>query len=634
MSFESFHFLRPTWLAALLLLVPLLAWARRRHRNSAGWKRICDPHLLRHLLTIPAGRSARWPLALFALGWVSTSIALAGPTWQRLPRTAFEQPSRTVLVLGLAPSMNQRDVAPSRLARARHKLQDALDQMNGGSVALVVYREEAFPATPLTDDTRVLRESIPLLETNLTPGRAVLPARGIEVAAELLKPVGLSGAQILLVTDGADDDPAATRAAAGKVARAGARLSVLGIAGEDATLASVASAGHGAFSELSADGRDLDRLLGTGGSTFGASLVKSEIRTDEWRDLGAWLVWIPLLLAPLAFRKGWATAALFALLIQLPAGSAEAGIRDWFERADQRGSRAFAADQYEAAAESFEDPAWQAAARYRAGDFAGASEALASRSDPQSQYNLGNALAKAGHLDEAMTAYERVLATNPEDEDARFNRDLVKRLLDQRQKQNPSPSGDSSGNGEGSDEGGEPKSQEEAGSSTGSDRGSAANERSSDPSATSEAASQNEGGAEQANAAPDRSSHAEEGQAADGSGDPATQGAASSETEENEADADSSVASVGTEPRTGSDAQISPSRSGASDATADARQTEGARPVESGAPPSVAPPSPRERDMARWMRRLPDDPGGLLREKIRRDYLRKQEMRLRRGGRL
>ncbi|HEB89648.1 MAG TPA: VWA domain-containing protein, partial [Deltaproteobacteria bacterium] len=391
---HDFHFLRPGWLAALLLLVPLLWWAWRRPGHAAGWERVCEPHLLRHLLTTPGRQSLRWPFALFAIGWTAACIALAGPTWERLPQTAFKEPARTVFVLGLSPSMNQRDVAPSRLARARHKLLDALDQQKGGSFALVLYREEAYAASPLTDDAEVLREMIPLLDTTLTPGRQVHPARGLETAAELLEPVGLSGARILLVTDGADDDPARTRRVARELASRGAHLSVLSIAGTDASLAALASEGNGNLAVLTADGSDLAKLFDGRGIDFGSSLARSEIKTDEWRDMGAWLVWIPLLLAPLAFRKGWASAILLVAFLQIPTSPAEAGLRDWFERPDQRASRAFEAEDYETAARNFEDPAWQAAAHYRAGDYESAARALEGRTDPVSAYNRANALAR------------------------------------------------------------------------------------------------------------------------------------------------------------------------------------------------------------------------------------------------
>jgi len=568
----------------------------------------------------------RWPAVLFGLGWASTCIALAGPTWERLPQTAYKEPSRTILVLGLTPSMNQRDVAPSRLARARHKLQDALDDVKGGSVALVVYREEAYPAVPLTDDREVLREMIPLLSTDLAPGSRVLPVRGLEVATRLLGPVGLGGARVLLVTDGADDDPEATRAFAKTMASQGVRLSVLSVAGENAALSTLASVAGGVYSKLTADDGDLDRLLGTPETVLGTSVRKSEVQTDEWRDMGAWLVWVPILLAPLAFRKGWAAVILLVVLIQLPANDAQAGVRDWFERADQRGSRAFSAEDYDRAARSFENPEWRAAAHYRAGDFAEAAAALEGQEDATSDYNRGNALAKDGKLEQAVAAYDEALAAAPEDEDARYNRSLVQKLLDKEQQKQDSTS---------SDDATEKQENADANSDSNQDKGQSGDaspdSTASDQDAGQQAGSQKATAEDRAEAKPESSES--EGQKTPGSDPQSGQAGSASEAVKpadsgNEEPSPRATAANESAAERDRDGEPNDDASGMSrHAASEPVPTESDRDSETGAPSGVAPLSPQEQEMARWMGRLPDDPAGLLREKIRRDYLRKREAR-------
>ena len=66
-DWADFHFLRPEWLLALALLIPL-CWAGIRGRRSAGaWRGVCDAHLLKHLITNGGGGTRLWPLALMAL---------------------------------------------------------------------------------------------------------------------------------------------------------------------------------------------------------------------------------------------------------------------------------------------------------------------------------------------------------------------------------------------------------------------------------------------------------------------------------------------------------------------------------------------------------------------------------------
>ena len=102
---EGLHFLRPAWLLALPLVLLMLWAALRRPRSGGAWRRACDAHLLEHLMRRSDATTSRWPPAVVAAGWIAACVALAGPTWERLPQPAFEEPTRTVLALELSPSM-------------------------------------------------------------------------------------------------------------------------------------------------------------------------------------------------------------------------------------------------------------------------------------------------------------------------------------------------------------------------------------------------------------------------------------------------------------------------------------------------------------------------------------------------
>jgi Ca-activated chloride channel family protein len=410
----------------------------------------------------------------------------------------------------------------------------------------------------------------------------------------------------VLLTDGADDAPEATRAAAAAAAGRGARVSVLGIAGDPGgELETLARAGGGTFAALSADDQDLEQIARAPELSLGASLSKREQQTDAWYDFGIWLLWVPLLLAPLAFRKGWATAALAVVCFQLPAPSAHAAVLDWFERPDQRGARAFADEEYEASAAAFEDPAWRAAALYRSGDFASAAAQLADLPDPESSYNRGNALAKSGQLEEALAAYDAALAVQPDDADARFNRDLVARLLEE---QEPPPQDGSDAENSDDDERSEASEDSEGdGSAQPESPESDASGEDSGEEGEPQSGDEAEGGAESANGGE---------QPADADTEPADAGeeSAGGDTEAEDA------ASPSAEPQGESSTAEAPSPGGAPDAPAEQAAAAGdaSSPAAKGAPTS-----PEQQAAERWMSRLPDDPGGLLREKIRRDYQRK-----------
>ncbi len=476
----DFHFLRPEWLLAILpgLLLAGLA-ARRMKRGRSDWAGVVDPHLLRHLAVRGRAGGGRWPVPVLLLGWVLAALAMAGPTWQKLPSPALDQLDPTVLVLNLNRSMDAPDEAPSRLIAARHKMEDILARMRGGQVGLIVYADVPFVAAPLTEDTRVVSAMLPELSTNLMPEGTNRPDHAILQAGALLQGAGATHGRIILLTDGVGADAARTQQAAEAVGRAGFAVSVIGVGGpspvtetstppmDDARLKALASAGKGIFSPLSIDSRDLDTIFAQPVRSMAANpLQDSGMTADTWLDMGPWLLLPLLVLGALAFRRGWIAVLFLMCLLPLTAPPAQAQEqtsvplqqaappvaaepaqaslwRDLWQRPDQQAADAFAKGDYANAARRFEDPNWRASALYKAGDY----EAAASVYDrtPGANFNHGNALARAGKLEEALTAYDAALAANPQNEDALYNRDLVEQLLKKEQEEQQNQSGGGGG---------------------------------------------------------------------------------------------------------------------------------------------------------------------------------------------
>lgn len=112
---------------------------------------------------------------------------------------------------------------------------------------------------------------------------------------------------------------------------------------------------------------------------------------------------------------------------------------DWFKNRDQKGKKALSQQQYEKAAELFQDPYRKGIAHYRAGDFAAAEQAFQAAEGGQSEerpegnarYNLGNSLFQQQRYQEAIDAYDRALAKNHHDQDALANKQLAEQMLQQ-----------------------------------------------------------------------------------------------------------------------------------------------------------------------------------------------------------
>lgn len=451
---EALHFIRPWW---LLGLIPALAitviWARQRAASS-HWESSVAPELLAVLLE-PTGRGGfRKTVWAVALSLAFATLGLAGPTWERLPQPVQQQNDAMVIVLDLSLSMFAEDIKPSRLVRARQKITDVLRLREEGFTALVAYAGDAHAVAPLTDDTRTIQNLLAALSPEMMPVLGSNVGAAMEVARQLFANAGFLQGRILLVTDGVDQINDVTghqspnfpisilgvgTAAGGNipldfanqpgdVLRSQQGNTIVARLDSD-RLARVAGMTYGRFRALGLADSDIEHLLATPLPQDDETL-EVEREFDTWADMGFWVCVGLLPLALIGFRRGLLAACCIVLLPP----TAEAGLwDDLWQRRDQQAHRALLEGQPETAAALFEDPQWQAAARYRSKDYPGAAEGYANEGSTTSIYNLGNAMAQQGDYRTAITAYSEVLAREPGHTDATFNKALVEKLLEEQE---------------------------------------------------------------------------------------------------------------------------------------------------------------------------------------------------------
>jgi Ca-activated chloride channel family protein len=471
MDIANFHFLRPFWFIALVPLGGLVwAMARRKLRDQ-GWKSICDPALFPHILIRQPTRRQSLVLYVLGLAGLLAITALAGPTWERLPEPVFRDQSALVIALDLSRSMDATDVKPSRLIRARFKAADMLKHRKEGLTAFVVYAGDAFTVTPMTDDTATIVSQLPVLSTGLMPAQGSRIDLALAEAGKLLKQSGFTRGDILVITDDVKGSKGVD--AVGTLRDQGYRVSIMGVgtpAGapiplqkggfvkdasdsivisklNEAPMEALAEIGGGTYTRLRLDEQDIQALQALYAiDRLQNRIMETRLKADIWREQGPWLLLAVIPLAGLAFRRGY---LMILALVFLPSPRPALAM-DWstlWLRPDQQASQALDAGDAERAAQLFRDPQWKAAAWYRAGDYEQTLHALQDAEDSESLYNRGNALARLGRYPEAIEAYEAALKRDPGHEDARHNRDLLEdELQQQSQEQQGQPQDESAEN--------------------------------------------------------------------------------------------------------------------------------------------------------------------------------------------
>lgn len=455
----QFHFLEPAWLLALLPLALLLWFAARRQAGDTAWRRIIDARLQPLLMNGGNADRSRLPLWLLGAGWLIAVLALANPVWERQPQPLMQTNAARVIVLDLSRSMLAQDLKPTRIERARFKVEDILAKDEEGLTGLVVFAGDAFTVTPLTRDTETIKAQLRALEPAIMPSQGSRADLGLQQALDLLQQAGVAQGEIILIADGVEGDLATD--AAERIALAGHRVSVLGvgtaegaplydargnilsdrsgkplIVGLDtASLRRVALAGSGLYRQMTAANSDIDALL-VSGNRQGESESVDDMRAEKWKERGPYLTLLLLPLAALAFRRGWLFSIAVAVLFVSPSHDVMAfEWRDLWQRADQQAAEAMQQQEYDRVPDLSDDPSLLGSAAYKRGDYRQALEQFDRLDGADAAYNRGNALARMGQYREAIQAYDEALGQHPDMEDAIFNKAAVEELLKQREQE-------------------------------------------------------------------------------------------------------------------------------------------------------------------------------------------------------
>lgn len=489
------HFIRPWWLLFIPVLALLSFWFKQQSFSKTGFEQWIDPVLLRHLQAKPAstinkansednGNSHNRASALIsalaqktsrsmvyyllALLWCIAVVALAGPSWKQLPQPLHQSEQAMVIVLDLSPSMLANDNKPSRIVRARIKIQDLLSQRKEGLTALVVYAGESHIVTPLTNDINTIINLLP----TLTPGLLPIPGSNIEMAVQtstqLIRDSGLSQAAMVIVTDGIDASasnainnvlnkslggnidlfilglgtpegapiPASLDNSQGDFLR-DANNNIVTAARNDDTLKRIAQANNGTYLPLQANDSDIQWIvqqLQQNAALANDATQLLERNVDQWEEWGpSLLLWI-LPLAALAFRRGWLLLVIVVPTFA-PQPSYALSWSDLWLNNEQQAQQAFQQQNYSKAQEQFKDHQWQGSAAYKNQQYQAAIDAFSQGDAASDYYNKGNAHAQLGQFDEAIQAYDTALAKNPDLEDAKKNKATVERLKQQQEEQ-------------------------------------------------------------------------------------------------------------------------------------------------------------------------------------------------------
>ncbi|MBQ0727255.1 MAG: VWA domain-containing protein [Thalassolituus oleivorans] len=458
---SDFHFLRPMWLLLFIPAVIAFVMLLKQRLGEGDWQQVVDPALRAYVLDRAPKQSTKSGHWWILIAWLVATLALSGPTWQRIPVPVMKNQDALVILMDMSLSMGSQDIKPSRAIRSVQKVTDIIRERKDGLTAVIAYSGDAHIVTPFTDDGETIEHLLPSLTPEIMPKLGSRPDKAIKLAQELMTNANIRKAQFLLLTDGIQpNDVTRIKDLLGE----NTPLAVIAIGTADGAPVSLGDQGFlrdndgnivlprldtAPLNELRAqanvpwlplafDDRDWKTLLKSEVTANNEEADSSRnTQYDQWHDAGFWLIFLLLPIALITFRRGVVfTIVLIPALWSQPSDAAD--LKDLWQTPDQQGQELFAKDP-SAAAKKFQNPSWKGSALYKSGDYQGAVDQFSQDSSARGKYNEANALAQTGDLEKALEAYDEAIQRAGNDaellKNAEANRQLVEKIKEQQEKQ-------------------------------------------------------------------------------------------------------------------------------------------------------------------------------------------------------
>ncbi|MDO4224303.1 MAG: VWA domain-containing protein [Bergeyella zoohelcum] len=223
------------WYLLLLLIIPILGgiiiyfikWRNKRKQDFADLQ--FQPIIFGEISIFFKFLPVIYLLAMFFL-----IISIVGIIGGKEEMKTNQKMNNVVFLLDVSNSMNAEDTPPSRLETAKNIITNALPQLKNDRIGMVVFAGEARSIMPLTTDVTAAEQYMAGIETSIVQTQGTDFLKAMEQVVIRLKNVPKSSRQVVLISDGEDNEGNEEEAL--KLAKKeGIKILSIGVGKEDGT---------------------------------------------------------------------------------------------------------------------------------------------------------------------------------------------------------------------------------------------------------------------------------------------------------------------------------------------------------------------------------------------------------------
>ena len=465
--FNDFYLLRP-W---SLLLVPIfIIFAiyyfinTKTNKNAANF---IDNKLINEInITTNKNQSTIFHQISIITSIIIALIAISGPSKQTKYDNFFSNDQPIAILLDISWSMNSVDLIPTRLDRAKFKINDFLKTQKNDRSTLIIFSKNPLVVTPFTSDINTITNFLTTITPEIAPEYGDNLMLALIKANELFENIDSPSRNILLFTDSVSTNEIddykkyieKNNLIVGIVGVGKAKAPILiNSTGKHLTdnsgslvfsqydynsIKNLANSSKNIYAtEVSLNQQDISNITNffktkatTKLNNYSQQLKSADKSYIYYVDFGFYILILAALFLLPVFRQGIILFLLF--FIYTPKVQAIS----FLQSNDQLAYKQYQQGNYQQAEKLFDNIDWKAVSAYKAKDYQKAEQLLTNRNDAASIYNRANAMAQQLKINDAIKEYDKVLQKKDINEEliekTKFNKKLLEKFQQQQNQNN------------------------------------------------------------------------------------------------------------------------------------------------------------------------------------------------------